>query len=64
MKLRVKSDYNNRAVHYQKGAVLDVSPEEAQALLNDAPENFSIVKPKAPKRPPRDKAVRAPKVAK
>ena len=40
MKLRVKHNYTNRNRQYRAGVVIDVSEEEAEFLLADAPRSF------------------------
>ena len=67
MKLYCHSDYNNGAagLHFGRGWI-EVTPETANFLLRDAPENFSTVavEGKAPDAPPFDKAVKKPAVKK
>ena len=43
MKLLLKSFYINRNVHYLEGMIIEVSEEEGEFLMRDAPGCFEVV---------------------
>jgi hypothetical protein len=72
IRLQVVSTYRARQVAYQKGTIIEVTEDEAEFLLRDAPGCFEIAPDipradeppadeppagKAPKRPPLDKMI-------
>lgn len=59
VKLKVMADYQSSVGRYKKGATIEVGPAVADYLQRDAPGCFEVVRPKAAKRPPVDKMVRA-----
>ena len=68
VKLKSKARYRNDPLNLDipEGGIVEVEEDLADHLQRDAPENFSIVKPrrKAPSKPTKDKAVKQPAVKK
>ena len=65
MKLKCLKWYSNQTVSYRPGDVIEVTAEEQEFFLRDAPGCFEVVpEKKQVKAPAKDKAVKSPARAK